>query len=162
MRIGIKIDYFYISRSAIVDYKGSTQQQQPHGENNMKSFIATLAFLIATPFAHAMGPFVSGGMPDQVNCQNSHFALKVTVLGGSGGGALVDSRTPEIQAALNCKTVNQAEPTLISTTLLYVCSSSSSEGVVKIFKNTESNTRWAMIFEQLSNGRKFPTTAACR
>ena len=129
--------------------------------------LASWISMLLLPLVSAQaGPFVSGGMPEIIECSDASQVYWLKIYGQVGTslaeGTYSDrtsSGTPS--ADLNCRLVNQFDPRTRSTVLYYVCGAAHQPGLVNIYRDTTTGNRSAIFFKKNSHGAQIPVSLSC-
>lgn len=126
----------------------------------MKKLLTFIAFLISqSAFA---GPFVSGGMPGAVGCQDSQgrYQMKFIYLGPTVG--LTGTRNGSEPLDYQCQGVYESLPSQMDTQLYFACQSETSSDSIKIFRQTGTNRLSGLLVTKTRNGVPNPIGLECK
>lgn len=100
------------------------------------------------------GPFVSGGIPNTIHCDEQDLSLTLTFLGDSGGGTLTDS-TKSLDFRCEAATSSTAGPR--GSELVYACKNSDAE--ISVYWLRTQGLYWAVLS---SSEEAISKTISCR
>lgn len=129
----------------------------------MKAFIL-IFFNMTLRQAALAGPFVSGGMPGALVCEDAHHTIniKMVYLGDlvefSGRRAGAEGSVP---LDYTCEVRNEPVPRAYATQLAFECHSQASEDLIQVFRNLETHRTWGLLMGRTSQGVPAPTTLNC-